>query len=76
MLGMMQVVVYMLAFYFVLKGVEILQIGLASGRTDRKALIIIGAISIAVCAAAAFGFVKMGDDQARASSSNVSPYGN
>lgn len=42
MAGMLQIMTYMMAFYLVLKGVEILQIGLASNRSSRKGLIVLG----------------------------------
>lgn len=34
MAGMLQIITYLLAFYLVMKGVEILQIGLASSREN------------------------------------------
>lgn len=64
MVGMLQIITYMLAFYFVLKGVEILQIGMASSRSDRKPLIIVGVVAIAVCVLAAWTFIDMQDKQA------------
>jgi hypothetical protein len=64
MAGMLQIITYLLAFYLVMKGVEIFQIGLASSRERRSALIAIGVISIAACVLAGGFFVKMQDDQA------------
>ena len=63
--GMLQIITYLLAFYLVMKGVEILQIGLASARENRSPLIIIGVISIVACIIAAYSFTKWQDDQAR-----------
>ena len=39
MAGMLQIITYLLAFYLVMKGVEILQIGLASSRENTGPLI-------------------------------------
>ncbi len=64
MAGMLQIITYLLAFYLVMKGVEILQIGLASSREARGGLIAVGALSLAACVAAGGFFVKMQDDQA------------
>ena len=64
MAGMLQIITYLLAFYLVMKGVEILQIGLASSREGKGGLIAIGALSLVACIAAGGFFVKMQDDQA------------
>ena len=48
MAGMLQVITYLLAFYLVVKGCEILQIALASNREKRMGIILFGAISILV----------------------------
>ena len=64
MAGMLQIITYMLAFYLVLKGVEILQIGLASGREKRQPMLVIGGLALAACVVAAFAFVVMQDEQA------------
>lgn len=64
MAGMLQIITYLLAFYLVMKGVEILQIGLASPRESRRGLIAIGALSLAACIAAGAFFVKLQDEQA------------
>ena len=42
MAGMLQIITYLLAFYLIVKGVEILQIALASNREHRAGLIAIG----------------------------------
>jgi hypothetical protein len=73
MAGMLQIITYLLAFYLVLKGVEILQIGLASNRENRSALIGIGAVSLAVCIMAAFAFVNWQDNQANSIQSSMPP---
>lgn len=64
MAGMLQIITYLLGFYLVIKGVEILQIGLASNRPSRSLVIAIGLLAVGACVIAAFSFVKMQDDQA------------
>lgn len=64
MAGMLQIITYLLAFYLVIKGVEVLQIGIASNRASRSVVIAIGILTVAACVIAAFSFVKMQDDQA------------
>lgn len=70
MAGMLQILTYLLAFYLVIKGVEILQIALASNRENRTGMIVFGAITLAVCIVAALVFVSMQDNQA-SSLSNI-----
>lgn len=76
MAGMLQIITYLLAFYLIVKGVEVLQIGLASSRPNRKSLVVIGALTLAACTVAAAGFVLMQDEQAAAMSRSLptSPY--
>ena len=64
MAGMLQILTYLLCVYLVVKGVEVLQIGLASNRENRGVLIVIGAITLGVCIVAAIAFAKWQDDQA------------
>jgi hypothetical protein len=64
MAGMLQIVTYLLSFYLVIKGVEILQIGLASARSDRRHLVLIGSLTLAACVVAALVFSSMQDNQA------------
>lgn len=66
MAGMLQNITYMLAFYLVIKGIQILQIGLASSRENRTGLIVIGVVTLVFCAMGAWGFVTMQDEQAQA----------
>jgi len=72
MAGMLQIITYLLAVYLIFKGVEILQIGLASGRENRTPLIIIGLASLLLCVLAAVVFVTEQDAQARSLSSSTS----
>jgi uncharacterized membrane protein HdeD (DUF308 family) len=64
MAGMLQILTYLLCFYLVIKGIEVLQIGLASGRETRKTVIIIGALTLIASIIAAISFVNMQDNQA------------
>lgn len=66
MVGMLQIITYMMGFYLVLKGVEILQIGRASAREDRKGMVVTGWITVGVCLIAAVLFIGMQDKQAEA----------
>lgn len=73
MVGMLQILTYMLAFYLVIKGFEILQIGLASNRQDRSGVITIGILLLIVCCVGAVGFVAMQDTQARSVGTSSTP---
>lgn len=64
MAGMLQILTYLLSFYLVIKGIEILQVGLASSRDNRTGLVILGALVLVACIVAAIGFVYMQDNQA------------
>ena len=61
MAGMIQIITYMLAFYLVIKGCEVLQIALASNREKRAGIILFGGLVLAACIVAAIGFVYMQD---------------
>jgi hypothetical protein len=64
MAGMLQILTYLLSFYLVVKGLEILQIGLASSRVKRTGLVTFGALVLVACIIAAFAFSYMQDNQA------------
>lgn len=66
MVGMLQILTYLLAFHLVIKGVEILQIALASNRerVSRNNLIVWGVVVLLVCVGAAIAFVVMQDQMA------------
>lgn len=64
MAGMLQILTYLLSFYLVIKGVEILQIALASSRQNRNGLIWLGFLVLLACIVAAAGFSTMQDHQA------------
>ncbi len=64
MTGMLQILTYLLAFYLVIKGIEILQIGLSSSRPNRSGVIALGLLTVVGCAIAAGTFTSMQDTQA------------
>jgi hypothetical protein len=70
MAGMLQIITWILCFYLVLKGVEILQISLASSRENRASMIIWAVVVLAICIVAAGGFIAMQDQQASSLSQN------
>ena len=72
MAGMLQIITYVLAFYLVMKGVEILQIALASPRQDRAGIVAIGLIALVACIVGAAVFVNWQDQQASALSASMS----
>jgi len=71
MIGMLQIITYLLCVYLVYKGFEILQIALMSSREDRTMGLVIGAIAVIVAVGVALLFVKMIDAQATAVSSHT-----
>jgi hypothetical protein len=73
MAGMLQIMTYLLAFYLVIKGVEILQIALASNRDKRGGIIAIGILALVACIIAAGVFVTMQDQQAHSISQSLKP---
>jgi uncharacterized membrane protein HdeD (DUF308 family) len=70
MAGMLQIITYLLAFYLVIKGIEILQIALASSRESRGGIITLGVLVLVACIAASVSFVEMQDQQAASMSKN------
>jgi len=64
MVGLMQIMIYMLAVYLVFKGIEIFQIALMSVRSDRTGGIIIGILVLAIAIIAAGGFSFWADQVA------------
>ena len=65
MVGMLQIITYLLAVYLVVKGIEVLQIGLASNRESRSGVIILGALTLVGCIIAAVSLVSMQDEHAK-----------
>ena len=70
---MLQILTYLLAFYVVIKGIEILQIALASPRQDRSWIIFLGVLVLGACIITAFVFVAMQDHQASSVGSHNLP---
>lgn len=68
MADMLQIITYLLAFYLIVKGFEILQIALASSRERRAGIISLGVLVLIACIVAAAGFVTMQDEQAQSMS--------
>lgn len=64
MVGMLQIMTYLLCVYLVFKGFEILQIALASSRADRGGPITIGIILLILSFLAASYFWHVIDEQA------------
>ena len=56
MVGLMQIMIYMLAVYLVYKGVEIFQIALMSNRANRGWGLLIGSLAIGFAVLAGAGF--------------------
>jgi len=71
MAGMLQIITYLLAFYLVVKGFEVLQIALASNRENRGGIITLGVLVLLACMVAASGFVYMQDEQAKSLSRSM-----
>jgi hypothetical protein len=66
MVGMLQIMTYLLCVYLVYKGFEILQIALVSGKSISRGIgIAIGGIAVLVSFYCASVFVKMIDAQAQ-----------
>jgi len=54
MAGMIQILTYLLSFYLVVKGIETLQIALASNRPERGGLIVFGSMTLVACPVGCF----------------------
>jgi len=64
MIGMLQIITYLLCVYLVFKGFEILQLGITSNRQDRAAGIVIGILFVLIAMGVGLTFVRMIDTQA------------
>jgi hypothetical protein len=62
--GMLQVLTYIFAFYLIIKGVQVLQIALSSNRIERRGIIVLGAVTLLFCILGAGVFVYMQEEQA------------
>jgi uncharacterized membrane protein (DUF485 family) len=64
MVGMLQIITYLLCVYLIYKGVEIFQVALMSNRANRTGGIVIGTLAIIISVIAAGAFIFMIDKQA------------
>ena len=71
MLGMLQIMTYLLCVYLVFKGFEILQLGITSNRDDRTPGVVIGIVFVLIAIAVSLVFVRMIDAQAAAVGSHM-----
>lgn len=71
MVGMLQILTWMFGFYIVLKGVEILQISMASARQDRRGMIVWALIVLVICVAASLFFIVQQENMAQTISSHM-----
>lgn len=69
MAGLLVIIIWMGCVYLILKGVSILQIGMASNNASRGGLIAIGFAALAVSIIAALFFLRASGEQASALSS-------
>jgi hypothetical protein len=74
MVGMLQIITWLLAFYLVLKGVEILQIALASPRENRSTILLIGWLALIGSVVVAFSIVALQEGQASSVGSSLPNY--
>lgn len=63
MAGYLQIIIWMGCAYLILKGLSILQVGLASNRADRGLLIAIGIAGLGVAVISALGFFWVSAEQ-------------
>lgn len=71
MVGMLQILTWMFGFYIVLKGVEILQISMASARQDRRSMIVWALIVLVICVAVSLFFIAQQENMAQTISSHM-----
>ena len=71
MVGMLQIITYLLCVYLVYKGFQIFQIALMSNRENRTGGIIIGVLAIVLSVILSLVFTNMIDTQARSISEGM-----
>jgi uncharacterized membrane protein YecN with MAPEG domain len=71
MIGMLQIMIYMLGVYLVFKGVEIFQIAFMSQSAKRMTGMSIGTFMIALAVLVAIGFTLWGDSVAQSVSDRM-----
>jgi hypothetical protein len=64
MIGLMQIMIYMLSLYLVYKGVEVLQVALMSARPNRTGGLVVGTFAVVIAIIAAVGFSFWADQVA------------
>jgi hypothetical protein len=74
MVGMLQIITYLLCVYLVFKAVEIFNIGLASNSDIRDASMAIGALAIIASIVLSIYFTNVIDGQAQAVASSMHRY--
>ncbi len=61
---MLQILITMFSFYFIIKGLEFFHVAMASPRENKRGLYIMATIVMIVCVCAALTFCSMGSNQA------------
>jgi uncharacterized membrane protein HdeD (DUF308 family) len=74
MVGMIQILIYLLGVYLIFKGIEIFQIALMSNRPNRAFGLIVGIVAIMASIFLAISFSYMGDKQAASMNTSSSVY--
>lgn len=74
MLGILQIMTYLLAFFLVIKGCEVLMISLASEREDRNTLVTFGAFLLGLCIVVAVVIVLLMERQVKEITEITSPF--
>ncbi len=72
MVGMLQIITYLLCIYLVFKGYEILQIALASTKENKEGIITMGVIALVASVLIAIAFVGWIDEMASSISNSSS----
>ena len=73
MVGMLQIITYLLCVYLIFKGFEILQIALASTLDNRSGIILIGVIMVVISIGGALYFTQAIDRQAQSVANRAAP---
>jgi len=73
MLGMLQILTYLLCVYLVFKGIEIFQIAFMSQRQERRAGLVIGVLAIILSIVGAVSFTVWVDSHAQSAASRFNP---
>lgn len=73
MVGLIQIIIYLLCIYLIYKGVEIFQIAFTSGETNRarKLGVVIGVLSIVAAVFIAFGAIFMTQEMVNKIGNNI-----